>query len=225
MEHTSQEHRSMSFSPMGVMEKYEGVGDYTLWKESLFSHLETMGLMDVLKEKERMEAALVKGAAKVVSSRSEGTSEAHKEDPLLSQKEKKARSVIILSVGDHILRKIMKEKTAACMIQVLDKLYMSKLLSRCLYLKKKLYGYKRNEKVPLDENINEFLDIVLELDKLEVIVSDKVKAVFLLMSLPSRFSQLKDTLEYCEGPLSLGKVMTAVYMKECEFRQIEEHTN
>ena len=71
VEQTSQKHRSMPFSRMGVMEKYESVGDYTLWKEILFSHLETMGLMDVLKEKERMEAALVKGAAKVVSSRSE----------------------------------------------------------------------------------------------------------------------------------------------------------
>lgn len=64
---------------------------------------------------------------------------------------------------------------------------MFKLLFRCLYFKKKFYGYKRNEKVFLDENINEFLDIVLELDKLEVIVFDKVKVVFLFMFFLSRF--------------------------------------
>nr|KYP48062.1 Retrovirus-related Pol polyprotein from transposon TNT 1-94 [Cajanus cajan] len=58
----------------------------------------------------------------------------------ISQKEKadmikKARSAIILCLGDKALREVAKEKTTVAMWLKLESLYMTKSLAQKLYLK------------------------------------------------------------------------------------------
>ncbi|GJY95604.1 hypothetical protein Tco_0511965 [Tanacetum coccineum] len=51
---------------------------------------------------------------------------------------KKAYSTLIICLGDHLLREVTKETTAAGILTKLTSLYMTKSLANRLYLKKKL---------------------------------------------------------------------------------------
>lgn len=124
-----------------------------------------------------------------------------------------------MSVSDRVLSKIKKEKTAASMLNALDKLYMSKALPNRIYLTLKLYSFKISENPSIEGNIDEFLHIIAVLENTSVLVSDEDQAILLLMSLPNPFYQLRDTLKYGSGraTLSLDEVIAAIYSKELEF--------
>ena len=167
------------------VEKFDGRGDYTMWKEKLMAHLDILGLSVALKETEAVE---------VQPAGSKQTEEEAKESAekmeALDEKRRKARSTIVLSVTDRVLRKIKKEQTAAAMISALDKLYMSKALPNRIYLKQKLYGFKMSENLSIEGNIDEFLQIITDLENTNVVISDEDQAILLLMSLPKPFDQL-----------------------------------
>lgn len=113
----------------------------------------------------------------------------------------------------------MKETTASSMIKTLDQFYMSRPLSDRIYLKRKLYEFRMSEDISIEENINEFLKLVSNLDKENDDVSDETKAILLLKSLPSQFDKLRDSMMYCEYPLTLGRVVSAIHIKEVELGQ------
>lgn len=58
---------------------------------------------------------------------------------------KKARSTIILSLGDSVIREVAKEKTVAGLWAKLENLYMTKSLANRLYIKKKMFSLKMIE--------------------------------------------------------------------------------
>ena len=108
------------------MQKFDGVVDYNMWRERLLANLDLLGLTDALQSHEeelkRAESKLKDPSVKGGDSDSESPKKA---DPLVTEKQRKVRSTIIMNVTDMILRKILKEKTAAGMLKVLDAQYMS----------------------------------------------------------------------------------------------------
>ncbi|CAL9236211.1 unnamed protein product, partial [Arabidopsis halleri] len=194
------------------VEKFDGRGDYTLWKEKLLAHLEILGLSEALKDTEISEE-------KVSDPEETDEGDVKEKKGTFMEKARKARSTIILSVSDQVLRKIIKEKTAASMFKALDKLYMSKALPNRIYLKQKLYSFKMSDNLSIEGNIDEFLHLIADLENTNVLVSDEDQAILLLMSLPRQFDLLKDTLKYGSGrtTLSLDEVVAAIYSKELEF--------
>lgn len=101
------------------VEKFDGRGDYTMWKEKLMAHLGTLGLSVALKETEAVEVQ-TPGSKQTEEEAKESVEKAE----ALDEKKTKARSTIVLRVTDRVLRKIKKEQTAAAMIGALDKLYI-----------------------------------------------------------------------------------------------------
>ncbi|CAL9232331.1 unnamed protein product [Arabidopsis halleri] len=99
-----------------------------MWKEKLMAHLDILGLSSALKQVD----ALVEKVSDLKLSEEEEKEEKEKREAL-EEKLRKARSTIVLSVTDRVLRKIKKEQTAAAMIIALDKLYMSKALPNRIY--------------------------------------------------------------------------------------------
>ena len=76
--------------------------------------------------------------------------------PSLKAKEKaeilkKAGNIIILSLCDQILRKVIREKTAAEMWLKLEQLFLTKALPNQIYLKLKFYGFEMDESKTKDE--------------------------------------------------------------------------
>ncbi|KAG7532793.1 Reverse transcriptase RNA-dependent DNA polymerase [Arabidopsis thaliana x Arabidopsis arenosa] len=191
------------------VEKFDGRGDYTLWKEKLIAHLEILGLTEALEETHISEEKTSDPGEESDGKEKGGT---------FQEKMKEARSTIILSVSDQVLRKIIKEKTAASMFKALDKLYMSKALPNRIYLKQKLYSFKMTETQSIEGNIDDFLRLIADLENTNVTISDEDQAILLLMSLPRQFDQLRDTLRYgtARTTLVLEDVISVIHSKELE---------
>lgn len=196
------------------IEKFDGHGDYTLWKDKLLAFLDLKGLSKVLEETESS-----KGKGSDLDEAEEDSKEAREKEESLAEKRKKARGIIVLSVTDRVLRKIRKEESAAGMIKALDKLYLAKALPNRIYLKQRLYSYKMSESLSTEANIDDFLHLIADLEDANVMVSDEDQAILLLMSLPRQFDQLRDTLKYGSNrtTLTLDEVVAAIYSKDLEF--------
>jgi len=99
------------------IEKFDGRGDYILGKTKILARFEILDVIDALKIEED-------------ENKSVGTDEGKSHCVALSldleEKKRKAMSMIVQSVENQNLRKkLMKEKTAAGMLYVLDKLYIT----------------------------------------------------------------------------------------------------
>jgi len=91
----------------------------------------------------------------------------------MSQAEKsemvdKARSVIVLCLGDTVLKDVTKEPIAASMWSKLESLYMTKSLAHMEFFKQQLYSFKMVDSKAIMEQLTEFNKILDELDNIEV---------------------------------------------------------
>jgi len=196
------------------VEKFNGDGDYVLWKEKLLAHLELLGLLEGLEDEEAAEAEVSTDEASTESTIK--PEEKSLNDKTLKEKRGKARSTIILSLGDHVLRKVIKEPTAAGMLKILDKLFIAKSLPNRIYLNQRLYGYKMSESMTMEENVNDFFKLISDLENVKVTVADEDQAIVLLMSMPKQFDQLKETLKYGKTTLALEEITGAIRSKSLE---------
>ena len=188
-----------------------------MWKERLLANLDLLGLRDALisqeedlkKSEDKLEDTKLKGVADESDSKQQV-------DVSLAEKQRKVRSTIIMYVTDQILRKIIKEKTAVGMLKILDAQYMSTSLPNRMHLKQCLYGYRMNESLTIENNIDEFLRIITDLSNVMVEISDEDQAILLLMSLPKQFDQLRDTLRYSKTTVTLDEVISSIHSKQLE---------
>lgn len=126
----------------------------------------------------------------------------------------KAHSTLILSLADKVLREVSKEKTAAAVWHKLENLYMTKSLATRLHLKQKLYTIKMPLGKSLEDHLDDFNKIILDLENIKIKVDDEDKAFFLLRSLPREYDSLWNTLIYGRDSLSLKEVQNALFSKE-----------
>jgi exonuclease VII small subunit len=138
----------------------------------------------------------------------------------MSQAEKtemvyKARSAIVLYLGDKVLRDVAKEPIATSMLSKLESLYMTKSFAHRQFLKQQLYSFKMVESKAFMEQLTEFKKILDDLENIEVHLEDEDKAILLLCALPRSFESFKDTMLYGkEGTVTLEEVQAALRTKE-----------
>lgn len=99
--------------------------DFGLWRKKIRAMLIQQGLA----------AALEKANEK---------SKAEVDDKMLlkmTEIQAKAHSVVILCLGDKVLREVAKETTAAGVLAKLESLYMSRSLANRLCMKQRLYSF------------------------------------------------------------------------------------
>ena len=75
----------------------------------------------------------------------------------------KAYNSIILSLSDRVLRKVSHEKIVVGVWKKHEELYKTWALPNRIYLKEHLYGFKIEESKPIDDALNEFNKLVLDL--------------------------------------------------------------
>ena len=136
----------------------------------------------------------------------------------------KAHSAIILSLGDKVLRKVSKEKIVARVWSSLESLYMTKSLVNCLYLKQALYSFKMYEDKSIDEQLDTFNKLILDLENIDVSIDDEDQALLLLSSLPRSYAPFKDTLLYARESLTLDAVQATLNSKELNHKS-EKNNN
>lgn len=103
---------------------------------------------------------------------------------------KKAHSIIILSLGDKFFRKVAKEETTANIWLKLEHLYMTKSLFNRLHKKTRLYTFKMLPDTSIDEHLNEFNKVILDLVNIHINIDKEDRAIMLLSSLDASYCNL-----------------------------------
>ncbi|KAH9743535.1 hypothetical protein KPL70_003339 [Citrus sinensis] len=181
--------------PKVDLEKFTGKNDFNMWKVKMEALLITQGLGDALEpvtKKEGMEASSSLTPQQV------------------SNIDKMARSTIILSFGDSVIREVAKEKTVADLWAKLETIYMTKSLANRLHIKKMMFTLKMAEGSSLDDHIDEFNKVCDTLETIDESLSYESKALLLVSSLPQSYSNFVDALMYGRQTLSLDEVKVAL---------------
>lgn len=201
------------------IDRFEGTGDFSLWKVRMLAHFGVLGLKEVLSDDKLLkDMSNPKDEEDSDSQKGKTGSEesSSKIDPVKFEKSEKAKDLIVLNVGNKVLRKIQHCETAADMWSMLNKLYTETSLPNRIYLQLRFYTFKMSESKSIDENVDDFLKLVADLNNLQVEVTEEVQAILLLSSLSQKYDQLKETLKYGRDTLSLSEVTGAAKSKERE---------
>ncbi|CAA7045320.1 unnamed protein product [Microthlaspi erraticum] len=202
------------------VDRFDGTGDFGLWKTRMMAHFRILGLKDIITDfKLEKEVPIVRVP---VAGQAQPTTEPLTEfvpDPAKFEKLEKALGMIINSVGDHVLRKIEHCVTATEMWSLLDELYTESTLPNRIHLQLKFYTFKMNDARSVDQNVDDFLKIVAEMNSLDVKVTDEVQAILFLTSLSPSYDQLAHTLKYGRETLTLKEVVSAVRSRERELAE------
>jgi len=134
------------------IEKFIGDNDFGLWKVK----------MEAVFIQQKCEKALKgEGSLPVTMSRAEKTDMVDK-----------AKSAIVLCLGDKVSREVAKEPTAASMWSKFEYLYMTKSLAHRQFLKQQLYSFKMVESKAIMELLTKFNKINGDLENIEVRLED-----------------------------------------------------
>ena len=130
---------------------------------------------------------------------------------------RKAHSVVVLCLGDKVLREVAKETTAAGILEKLENLYMTKSLANRLFMKQRLYSWRFLEDKSIIEQLEDFDKAVDDLENIDVVIDDEYKAILLLNALPKSYDQLRDAILFGrEGTVTLQEVQSALRSKELQ---------
>lgn len=176
------------------IDKFNGKNDFALWRLKMRALLVQQGLDEVLEGERKLPNTLTETQKKELMN--------------------KAHSAIILCLGDRVLREVSKEKTAASIWLKLEHLYMTKSLANRLYLKQRLYTLNMQPGTSIEDHMDEFNRLILDLENIEVKIDDDDQALLLIRSLPSSYEHLADTLVYGRETLTLEEVQAALISKE-----------
>ena len=116
----------------------------------------------------------------------------------LEEMQLKAHSVVILCLGDKVLREVQSETTASAILQKLDEVYLAKSLANHLYMKKRLYSYSFTEDKSIVEQLEDFNKSIDDLEAVDVKITDEDKAILVLNALPNSYDQMRDAILMAE---------------------------
>ena len=116
------------------------------------------------------------------------------------------KSEIILYLPEEVLYNMKNKETIVGLWYRLESLYMTKILSNKLCMKKKLYNLRIKEGTLILQYLNTFNRILSNLLTLEVKLEEKVKPLLLLSSLLSSYDHLATTIIYGKEILELEDV-------------------
>ncbi|XP_024315863.1 uncharacterized protein LOC106865951 isoform X2 [Brachypodium distachyon] len=130
------------------------------------------------------------------------------------RKDHKAMAQIQLHLHNNILQEVLTEKTAATLWLKLEEICMSKDLTSKMHVKQKLFLHRLQEGGNVLNHITEFKEIISDLAAMEVKYDEEDMGLMLLCSLPSSYTNFRDTILYSRDTLTLNEVYEALHSKE-----------
>ncbi|KAI3691222.1 hypothetical protein L2E82_49442 [Cichorium intybus] len=167
---------------------------FSLWQVKMRAVLAQLDLDDALLGRDKMHASW--------------------SDEEKDRKDRKALSHIHLHLSNNILQEVMKESTAAALWLKLEQICMTKDLTSKMHLKQKLFSLKMQEGGSLLDHLSTFKEIITDLEAMEVKYDEEDLSLILLCSLPSSYSNFRDTILYSRDTLTLHEVYEALHAKE-----------
>lgn len=123
-------------------------------------------------------------------------------------------NTLILSLGDKVLRKVIRCTSAGEIWLKLESLYMTKTLSSRLFLKAQFFTFKMVEGKYLMEHLDEFNKLIVDLKNIDMKYDDEDQELVLLYSFPRSYEHMVDILQHGRKEIILDKVVGALKSKE-----------
>ena len=117
------------------------------------------------------------------------------EDQEWTNRDEKAKSDLILSIGASQLKMVKNCATSRELWQKLEDTFQSRGPARKASLLKNLTLKKMNEGDDIHEHLHEFFDSVDKLAEMDVNINDDLLAIMLLYSLPASFENFRVAIE------------------------------
>nr|GEX42753.1 retrovirus-related Pol polyprotein from transposon TNT 1-94 [Tanacetum cinerariifolium] len=115
----------------------------------------------------------------------------------------------------QILREVIHETIAAGLWLKFESLYMTKSLANKLRLKDRLYTFRMKPGTSVQDHLDEFNTILIDLKNLDVDIDDEDKVVLLVISLPASYKHFKEIILYGNRKtLSVDDVKSALLSKQ-----------
>ncbi|GJW65930.1 retrovirus-related pol polyprotein from transposon TNT 1-94 [Tanacetum coccineum] len=129
--------------------------------------------------------------------------------------DEKALATIQLFLTREVLREVIHETIAAGLWLKLESLYMTKSLANKLRLKDRLYTFRMKPGTSVQDHLDEFNTILIDLENLDVDIDDEDKAVLLVISFPTSYKHIKEIMLYGNREtLSFDDVKSALLSKQ-----------
>lgn len=133
------------------IEKFNGKNDFSIWRLKMKALLVHQGIIEALTRENNLQPTM---------------SEEKKREIV-----KKAYSALILSLEDKPLKEVAKKKITTTIWLKLENLYMTKSLADKLNLKQKLYIFKMQTGRYVDEQIDEFNKIIIDIENIDMSIN------------------------------------------------------
>jgi hypothetical protein len=132
-------------------------------------------------------------------------------------------STIRLCLADEVLFNIVGEDTTSGLWSKLESLYMTKSLTSRIYLKRQLYSLQMKEGTKVDDHLNTFNTLIVQLTSMEVKFEDEDKAITLLCSLPESWDNLVTSISFISADvLDYDSVVGALLAEEMRRKSSKE---
>ncbi|RVW58895.1 Retrovirus-related Pol polyprotein from transposon TNT 1-94 [Vitis vinifera] len=118
--------------------------------------------------------------------------------------------------SDIVLREVAKAKSTAEVWLKLESLYMTKSLANRLHKKIKLYTFKMTPGMSIEDHLDHFNKIILDLENIDITISDEDKAILLLTSLDASYTNMKDAIMYGRDSLTFDEVQSILHARELQ---------
>ncbi|KAL5576485.1 hypothetical protein UlMin_018184 [Ulmus minor] len=158
------------------IENFDGTGDFCLWKKNMKAIMMKLKVDVAFDEKPELPATMT----------------SYEKGEMF----KTAYSTIFLYLTDNVLRQMDGLETAAAIWKKLDELYLVKSLPNKIYLLEQFFGFKMDTSKTVDQNLDNFNKILLDLGNSGKKFEDEDVSVILLNSLPNSFDEVKTAIKY-----------------------------
>ncbi|CAM8976019.1 unnamed protein product [Rhodiola kirilowii] len=120
---------------------------------------------------------------------------------------------IMMRLTVDVARKIMHHTEPKTLWDELEKLYLVKFLPNMIFLQTKLFTFKMDVIMSLQENLDIILKLTQDLKKCKDEIKDEHLCVILLNTFPSQFDTLRDVIQYGSEEVTVSKILEAVTSK------------
>ena len=120
------------------------------------------------------------------------------------------------------MRKVSHEKTIVGVWKTLEELYRTRALPNRICLKEHLYGFKIEESKPINDALDEFNKLVLDLESLDIKVENEDKTIILLNSLPKSLKYFKETLKYGRDAITFDDIQNSLNAKVLDMKSSDK---
>nr|TKR78591.1 hypothetical protein D5086_0000281560 [Populus alba] len=107
-----------------------------------------------------------------------------------------------------------EQNSAKELWQALEDKFMKKSIENRLYLKKRIFRFQHKKGTSMNEHLNDFNKMIADLKNLDVEIDDEDKALLLLNSLPDTYEHLVTTLLYGKEKIKFIDVSNALVNNE-----------